>query len=255
MNALRRILGLRRSFVTGGVRYTERTVEPLHRSLSRKGPGFKEFDAEFPDGTRMLIRCTARRVFADLAAPSLMPVYRRAEPLVTPGMRALVIQSGTGYAPEWLAGLLGPSGAIVALDRDEESIRYARARYALGVVSFEVGGIAELSGETDGAFELVLAIGALLNSDDESKVLGELWRVVGRGGRLVVGAPRGEPGAAGGAPDEPRALTSAELTGRLTEICGEPGVVFPLGDDHDGWVTVAAGRTGDTPSSRNEGGQ
>src|SRR4029078_2618609 len=101
-----------------GVRYREATIEPLRHALSRKGRGFKEYDAAFPDGHAMRIRCTASRVFADLSTPRLAPVYERAEPLLRPGMRVLILGGGTGDAGAFIAGRVAPSGAVVSLERD-----------------------------------------------------------------------------------------------------------------------------------------
>src|SRR5688572_7706178 len=68
----RRTMGLLGSVTADGVVFREFTPEPLPRALGRKGPGFKDYRVLFPDGTKMLIRATPRRVFADLApAPRL----------------------------------------------------------------------------------------------------------------------------------------------------------------------------------------
>src|SRR5689334_4139880 len=100
-NRLRHALGLRQWFVIDGVRYREITSESMRRSLSRKGPGFKEYEAIFADGSSMVIHATAKRVFADLSGSEPFAVLQRAEPLILPGMRLLLIPGGTGYGGQW----------------------------------------------------------------------------------------------------------------------------------------------------------
>lgn len=185
------MIGWRRTIHAAGVRYVERTTEPLHRALARGGrggSGVKEYDAHFPGAPRMTIRATRTRVYADLIAPRDLAAWDRIEPLVRPGMRALVLRAGTGYAAARLSRLVGPSGAVVALDRDEESVRYAQRRYELDHTAFEVGHLDALRGETDGAFNLVAALDAIAAEDDAPAVVAELWRVVAPGGELVLGS-------------------------------------------------------------------
>lgn len=188
-DGLRRMLGLHPSLIVAGVRYRERGRESLRRALSSRGSGVKEYDVEFPDGKRTRIRCTPDRLYADLSGPSLAPAYGACDPLIRPGMRLLDASCGTGYGAAWLAERVGPSGAVVALDRDLESIRYARMRYPLGNVSFEPGGIESVMGETDGAFAGVFACGVPLRGQDATRVVSEWWRLIAPGGWLLVVAP------------------------------------------------------------------
>src|SRR5690606_14910399 len=123
---LRRGLGLLGSVhATGGVSYREFTPEPLGRALSRKGRGYKDFRVVFPDGVKMLIRATPRRVFADLAPTPVLERYRRVEGLLAPGMRVLEMGCSTGFGSVWLAERLGQSGAVVALDDDDQAVTFA----------------------------------------------------------------------------------------------------------------------------------
>lgn len=186
---VRRALGLPPTIVVSGVHYRERGRESLRRALSSRGSGVKEYDVEFPDGKRTRIRCTPDRLYADLSGPLLYPAYLACDPLIRPGMRLLDASCATGYGAAWLAERVGPSGAIVALDRDLESIRYARLRYPLGNVSFEPGGIESVMGEADGAFAGVFACGVPLRGQDAARVVSEWWRLIAPGGWLLVVAP------------------------------------------------------------------
>jgi SAM-dependent methyltransferase len=193
-NRVRHALGLRQWFVVEGVRYREVASESMRRALSRKGTGSKEYEVVFPDGTSMQIHASTDRIFADLIGLARFAVYSRSERLLLPGMRVLLLPGGTGYAGNWAATRVAPSGAVVSLEPDEESVLYARRRYRAPNVSFEIGGVPELTGETDGAFDAVLAA----VPDDEpgrDKTLTELWRVVSPGGWLLAlahGGPSGD---------------------------------------------------------------
>lgn len=190
---LRAAIGVRQWRVIAGVRYTEVTTEPLARALSERGSGGKEYALSFPGGRRMRIRVTPTRPYADLSGPAFLPLYAAAEPFLRPGMRVLAIRSGTGYVAEWLSHRVGPSGAVVALDDDNESIRYARWRYPLSNVAFETGGAETLAGESDGAFDAAMLAHALRDGEDAAKIIADVWRVVAPGGWLLVTAPRGVP--------------------------------------------------------------
>lgn len=186
---VRTLLGLRRSFTVAGVRYTERSTEPLRRSLSRKGAGLKEYDALFADGAKLRLHCTPARVYADLSGPALLPRYKQIEELLNPGMRVLEIACGTGYGAAWLLERVGPSGAVVALDRDRESVKYAERRYAAANAAFELGGVETLNGELAGGFDAVVAMRGLDSQAGLETTLRELWRVLAPGGWLLVAEP------------------------------------------------------------------
>ena len=187
-----RVLGVRRTVRVDGVRYRERTRDPLRRAMTRAGGGVKEYDVRFaPESGRkratMRIRCTPERMYADIGTTRRPALYGHLRELVTPGLRVFELGCGTGAGTERLGELVGPSGGVVAVDRDRESIRFARQRYVSAQVGFEIGWVETLAGELDGAFDTVIAVDALVGNDQaDGGVLGELWRVVGEGGRLVV---------------------------------------------------------------------
>jgi SAM-dependent methyltransferase len=210
---LRSLLGIRRSFTIHGVRYKELTAEPLARALSRRGTRAKEYAVSFPGGRRMRITVTPTRAYEDLSGPLLLDEYRLAAPYIRPGMRIVALRSGSGYAAAWLAGMVGPSGSVVALDPDQEAIGYARWRYRFDNVSFEVGDHTALSGETANAFDGALAIRALREGSQATDALSELWRTLAPGGCLIATAPT-VPAESG---DPALALTSESLASLLAE--------------------------------------
>jgi SAM-dependent methyltransferase len=210
---LRHLFGLKHTFTVDDVRYRERSSEPLRHALSKRGPGRKDYDVRFPSGQAMRISATAQREYADLVSPGLMPLYERAGEALTPGLRVLVLSGGTGYAGHWVAQRVGPSGAVVSLEEDEESVAYARRRYPVSNVAFETGDHRSLSGEVDGAFDAVLAIGTPPAGRRER--LAEAWRLVGPHGWLYTAAA-----SARGGPPEPAELDAwREL---LATVCTGP---------------------------------
>jgi SAM-dependent methyltransferase len=227
---------MRQTLVVSGVRYRELTTEPLRRALSRKGSGHKDYDAVFADGSGMRIRCTPQRIYADLTPSPRMYVCDHAGPLLRPGMRVLLLGGGTGDAGARLARLVAPSGAVVSLDSDAESVEYAQRRYPLRNISFEAGGIDGLAGETDGAFNAVLAIDPSAAPEDPDRPLRELWRVVASGGLFIIAAP------AGSAADE--------LVGRLGSVAALPEAPTVLADGRESWVIAAAARPAEDAPAR-----
>ena len=184
---------MRQWFFVEGVRYRELTSDSMRRALSRKGAGFKEYEVLFPDGSFMQIRASADRLFADLAGVDRFAVYSRSEQLLLPGMRVLILGGGTGYAGNWAAARVAPSGAVVSLESDPQSVEYARRRYRTPNVSFESGGIAELSGEIDGAFNAAILVLPDPRPDPVA-VVAECWRLIAPGGWLLAAAPAGAHG-------------------------------------------------------------
>lgn len=186
---LRLLLGLRDSMTIEGVRYVERTHEPLRRAISQKGRGFKDYEVSFRSGERMRIRYKPTRVYADLIGPSALAPYLPADGLIRPGARLLVLDAGTGFGPAWLAQRVGPAGAIVALEEDGESWHFASRRYQNANVAIERGSTESLGGELDGSFEGVVALNVLSDHSLRSARLLELWRVLKPGGWMLAGGP------------------------------------------------------------------
>jgi len=227
-NVLNAVFRGHRTLVVDDVRYRERSTEPLHRALSARGSGHKDYDVLFADQAPMRIRCTVQRLYADIVGPQVLAPYRLGDPIVRPGMRVLDVRCGTGAGAAHLAARVGPSGAIVALDPDHESVRYARRRYRAANVSFEIGGVESLSGELDGSFDAIVAVDWVRPSTDAPRDLGALWRALAPGGPMLLVQPL--PGAgrfggeAGQSPSGPCRLVSAELRNLLVDLSPRPGI-------------------------------
>ncbi len=227
-----------------GVRYVERTHEPLRRAISQKGRGFKDYEVTFRSGERMRIRYTPARVYADLIGPSSLAPYLPADGLIRPGARLLVLDAGTGFGASWLAQRVGPAGAIVALEEDGESWHFASRRYQNANVAIERGSTESLGGELDGSFDGVVALSVLANHTLRGTRLLELWRVLKPGGWMLAGGPAA--GEAIGSILEESGIRTPEIV--LTEVVnrgpegiatflvrkGVPKVAEEFGDQADG---------------------
>lgn len=184
---LRGLLGLKRREEVDGVRYKELNTTPIDRALSAKGRGRKRYEVRFPAGRTMTINATSERRFADLMDVPELRSIQHVQGLVRPGSRVLILGSGTGGVAAAASRWIGPHGGLVAIDHDNESVRFARRRYRLESTSFERGGIELLGGELDGSFDVVIVTEPWLEQSERPvRVCNEAWRVTGPGGRLVM---------------------------------------------------------------------
>ena len=205
MAKLARVVGVRRRVVVDGARFTERGS----RRDATTGERVVVWEARFPSAEPMLIHPTAARVYPDLVPGAASPVHRLVRSRVRPGTRVLDAACGTGAGTAILMACVGPSGAVVALGDDEESVEFAQRRYPGEHVAFELGGLDTLRGEVEGAFDAVVAPRPVLSGRDDEATLRELWRVVGPGGILLVELATG-----------PR--PSIETEALVAEVCGVP---------------------------------
>lgn len=202
LGRLMRAMGLsRRTIVAQGVVYRERSGVSLRRALGETGAGVKEYEvrfplpnkgmasAQYPHRESMRIRFTRRRQYADLGHDPRVRFVRSLRGVVKPGQRVLELGCGTGAASSLLASAVGPSGGVVAINRDGESIRFARQRYRYDHLAYELGWLDTLSGELDGAFDVVIAVDLFRDAPDDpgkSRAIAELWRVLSAGGSLLL---------------------------------------------------------------------
>ncbi|CAN0564192.1 unnamed protein product, partial [Laminaria digitata] len=199
---LMRTVGLsRRKIVAQGVVFRERSGVSLRRALGETGAGVKEYDvrfplpkqamasAQYPHRESMRIRFTRRRQYADLGHDPRVRFVRSLRGVVQPGQRVLELGCGTGAASSLLASAVGPSGGVVAINRDGESIRFARQRYRFDHLAYELGWLDTLSGELEGAFDVAIAVDLFRDAPDDpgkSRAIVELWRVLALGGSLLL---------------------------------------------------------------------
>lgn len=176
-----------RSVTVEGVRYTRR--------WSREGffGGVRRviYDVRFPSGERMRIRPGDDRVYHDLTGiPS--PWLSEIGAYVRPGSRVLILGAGTGALGDVVSALTGESGAVVSIERDGESVRYARRRYPRANVAIELARDDMLEGEIEGAFDAAIVARPILEivgegvAIDARGLAGEVMRVLRPGGRLIA---------------------------------------------------------------------
>jgi SAM-dependent methyltransferase len=175
-----------------GVQYRERRPRPVRSALSVPEPGVREFEVRFTDTDArkrpFRVRATPTRIYDDLVPDPRAELVHALDDIIKPGDRVLEIGCGTGAASNHLAYLVGPSGGVVALDRDGESIRFARQRYPAPQLGFELGWTETLSGELDDAFDAVVAADPFRNDAGQTerlRTLDEIVRVLRPGGRLL----------------------------------------------------------------------
>jgi protein-L-isoaspartate O-methyltransferase len=199
-------LGIRRGLHANTCYFKELTSERLSRALAarRSGgdgtPGFKDYRVTFGDGSKMVIRCTRQRCYADLMGDDGLHRYARVGHILRPGSRVLEVCSEpmtTGYTGAWLAHMTGESGAVVSIIPDEQGARFAARRYELPNLSVEpitpgddhgAAAIAQtLAGETNGAFHAIVHLGLPTEPRHRDALMRELWRVLAPGGWMLAG--------------------------------------------------------------------
>lgn len=184
-------IGPGRTVTVEGVQYRERRPRPIRPAFGADDAA-REFEVRFPDSDArkrpFRIRASATRIYDDLTPDPRAELVRALDAIVKPGDRVLDLGCGTGAGSRHLAYLVGPSGGVVALDRDGESIRFARQRYPADQLGFELGWVETLSGELDNAFDAIVAADPFrddTNANERLKTLDEIVRVLRPGGRLL----------------------------------------------------------------------
>lgn len=191
-------LGPGRVVTVEGVQYRERRGRALRSAFGAPASGVREYEVRFPDADGrkrpLRIRATPTRIYDDLTPDPRAELVRALDAVVRPGDRVLELGCGTGAGSRHLAYLVGPSGGVVALDRDGESIRFARQRYTPAQLGFELGWVETLSGELDDSFEAIVATDPFRDDtpDERRRTLDEIVRVLRPGGHLLCIGPSDE---------------------------------------------------------------
>ena len=103
------------------------------------------------------------------------------------GMRVLDVGCGSGDVTRLTAELVGPSGSVLGVDMDAESIRSARVRAAqlnVSNVEFQVGEAA--SAVQPGSFDALVARFFLMHQSVPAKTLADIAKAVRPGGVVMM---------------------------------------------------------------------
>jgi demethylmenaquinone methyltransferase/2-methoxy-6-polyprenyl-1,4-benzoquinol methylase len=106
---------------------------------------------------------------------------------VRPGMRVLDVAAGTGDLARAFARAVGPEGLVVLTDINEQMLTAGRDRLLdEGRIVPAVRCDAERLPFRDRSFDVVSVGFGLRNMTHKEQALGEMWRVLKPGGRLLV---------------------------------------------------------------------
>ena len=138
------------------------------------------------DARRGQVDTAAARVYEEMFVPALFGQWADVvldAAGVRRGGRLLDVGCGTGVVARRAAQIIGPSGSVVGLDRNEGMLDVARS------IAPEVEwrhGVAEALPFDDASFDHVAASFALMFLDDPTTALAEMARVAAPGGRIVL---------------------------------------------------------------------
>lgn len=106
---------------------------------------------------------------------------------VAPGESVLDVGCGTGRLSEYVAGLVGPRGAVHAVDPLEQRVQVARQRAkARRNLFVDVAGAEDLSRFPNAAFDVVFLNSVFHWIEDKARALREARRVLKPGGRIGI---------------------------------------------------------------------
>jgi ubiquinone/menaquinone biosynthesis C-methylase UbiE len=128
----------------------------------------------------------AAAAYEQALVPALMqewPARLIAAATIRAGARVLDVACGTGVLARAVADAVGPSGSVVGLDLDHGMLTVARRRRP-DILWLQGSAIALPFAPA--SFDAVVSQFGLMFFSDPRRSLAEMWRVVARGGRLVV---------------------------------------------------------------------
>ena len=136
-----------------------------------------------------------QRFALELPRPFLIRTRFRSVLAPEPGENMLEVGPGTGYYGLHVARWLEPGGTLDVIDIQEEMLAHTMRRAReLGISNVvPARGDARSLPYPDDGFDAVYLVATLGEIPDQEKALAELRRVLGPGGRLVVGEGQPDP--------------------------------------------------------------
>ena len=107
---------------------------------------------------------------------------------INKGETVLDLGSGAGFDVFLAANRVGETGKVIGVDMTEQMIEKARAnnaKYRYNNVEFRLGDIEELPVE-DNSVDVIISNCVINLAPDKSKVFGEAYRVLKKGGRMYI---------------------------------------------------------------------
>jgi ubiquinone/menaquinone biosynthesis C-methylase UbiE len=135
------------------------------------------------------------------------------------GHTVLDASCGAGYGSQMMATV---ARRVCGIDISEESIRYAREKYAAANVAYEVMDIKKLA-FPDRSFDTVVSFETIEHIGFQQEFVGEIWRVLKPGGQLIISTPNVETAPKGKAVHTPfhvKELNLAEMRELLKGFSG-----------------------------------
>jgi SAM-dependent methyltransferase len=153
--------------------------------------------------------------------------------------RLLDVGCGRGGSADYLRR--GGWGQVEGIDRDGESIEYARGTYP--EVGFHVCDVLDVPRTVARTFDVIYMLNAFYAFDRQREALAELRKVAKPGTQLVifdytVGAKAGDTPN----PMMPHAIRLSEIAAMLRDAGWEPGIVEDLNAEYARWYATFVDR-------------
>lgn len=101
------------------------------------------------------------------------------------GMIVLDVGTGTGVFLPYLSKATGENGKVIALDVAEKMLRQARNKRIPGKIIFVCADVADIPLQTE-TCDIVVCYSSFPHFQDKSKALGEMKRVLKKGGGVFI---------------------------------------------------------------------
>jgi len=102
------------------------------------------------------------------------------------GKSVLDIACGTGYGCDFF--IRNGARHVIGMDISEEAITFARTKYKVNRLQFEVGDISDIN-LPESPLDLITCFETIEHIENQQIALSQLWRVLKPGGILIISSP------------------------------------------------------------------